>query len=113
LVTLYIVDRIPWKGDQSVARQDTQDSTTQNKCKQTSMSPVGFEPTTPVFKRAKTIHALDREATVIGNTVRVAVRNVYMAYTFKVERFLLSVTEYILHSTKITNVMMCLDYIMV
>jgi hypothetical protein len=27
---------------------------------------VGFEPTTPVFKQAKTVHALDRAATVIG-----------------------------------------------
>jgi hypothetical protein len=30
------------------------------------MSLVGFEPMTSVFKRAKTIHALDRAATVIG-----------------------------------------------
>jgi hypothetical protein len=27
---------------------------------------VGFEPTIPVFKRAKTVHALDPGATVIG-----------------------------------------------
>jgi phosphohistidine swiveling domain-containing protein len=27
---------------------------------------VGFDPTTPVFERAKTVHALDRAATVIG-----------------------------------------------
>jgi hypothetical protein len=27
---------------------------------------VGFEPTIPVFQRAKTVHALDRAATVIG-----------------------------------------------
>jgi hypothetical protein len=27
---------------------------------------MGFEPTTPVFERAKTIHALDGAATVIG-----------------------------------------------
>jgi hypothetical protein len=30
---------------------------------------VGFEPTIPIFKRAKTLHALDREATVIGNNL--------------------------------------------
>jgi hypothetical protein len=29
---------------------------------------VGFEPTIPVFERAKTVHALDREATVISYT---------------------------------------------
>jgi hypothetical protein len=28
---------------------------------------VGFEPMTPVFERAKTVHALDFEATVIGS----------------------------------------------
>jgi hypothetical protein len=30
------------------------------------MPQLGFEPTTPVFERAKTIHALDLTATVIG-----------------------------------------------
>jgi hypothetical protein len=28
------------------------------------MSRVGFEPTTPVFERAKTVHALKRAATM-------------------------------------------------
>jgi hypothetical protein len=27
---------------------------------------MGFEPTIPVFERAKTVHAVDRAATVIG-----------------------------------------------
>jgi hypothetical protein len=27
---------------------------------------VGFEPTIPAFERAKTVHALDRAATVTG-----------------------------------------------
>jgi hypothetical protein len=30
------------------------------------MPQVGFEPMIPVFERAKTVHTLDREATVIG-----------------------------------------------
>jgi hypothetical protein len=30
------------------------------------MPRVGFKPTTQVFERAKTVHALDRAATVIG-----------------------------------------------
>jgi hypothetical protein len=30
------------------------------------MPQVGSEPTIPVFERAKTVHALDRAATVIG-----------------------------------------------
>jgi hypothetical protein len=32
------------------------------------MSLVVFEPTIPVFERAKTVHALDRAANVIGYT---------------------------------------------
>jgi hypothetical protein len=39
---------------------------TQNKHKKTSMPRVGFEPTISVFEKAKTFHALDRAATVIG-----------------------------------------------
>jgi hypothetical protein len=39
---------------------------TQNKRKHTSVPWVGFEPTIPVFERAKIVHALDRAATVIG-----------------------------------------------
>jgi hypothetical protein len=31
-----------------------------------SMPQVGFETTIPVFEQAKTVHALDRAATVIG-----------------------------------------------
>jgi hypothetical protein len=34
---------------------------------QTSMPRVGFEPTVPSLERAKTVHALDRAATVIGD----------------------------------------------
>jgi hypothetical protein len=30
------------------------------------MPRVGFQPTIPAFERAKTVHALDRAATVIG-----------------------------------------------
>jgi hypothetical protein len=30
------------------------------------MPQVGFDPTIPVFERAKTVHVLDRVATVIG-----------------------------------------------
>jgi hypothetical protein len=39
---------------------------TENKRRQTSMPSVGFKPTMPVFKWAKTVHALDRVANVIG-----------------------------------------------
>jgi hypothetical protein len=65
---LYTVCRIPWTGDQPVAKQLPTHRTTQtqNKHKQTSILRVGFEPMIPVFERVKTVHALDRSATVIG-----------------------------------------------
>jgi hypothetical protein len=58
-------------GDQSVARPlPTHGATkTQNKSIQTSMPQVRFEPTIPVFQPAKTVHALDRAATVTGHCV--------------------------------------------
>jgi hypothetical protein len=43
----------------------THSNTTQNKRTQTSKSGVGFEPTIPVLKRAKTGHASDRATAVI------------------------------------------------
>jgi hypothetical protein len=57
----------PWTGDQPVARPLPAHRTTQtpNKRTQTSMPRVGFEPTISVFERAKTVHVLDRVATVI------------------------------------------------
>jgi hypothetical protein len=65
---LYTVGRTPWTGDQPVARPLPTNRTakTQNKRTQTSMPQVGFEPTIPVFERAKRVHALDRAATVTG-----------------------------------------------
>jgi hypothetical protein len=65
---LYTVGRIPWTGDQLVARPlPTQKTTqTQNKHTQTSMPRKGFEPTIPIFERPKSVHASDRAATVIG-----------------------------------------------
>jgi hypothetical protein len=65
---IYTVSRTPWTGDQPVARPLPPYRTiqTQKKRTQTSMPPVGFEATIPAFERAKTVHALDRAATVIG-----------------------------------------------
>jgi hypothetical protein len=59
---LYVVDRTPWTGDHPVAKP----LSTQNKRTQTSILRVRFEPTIPVFEWAKTVHALDSAATVIG-----------------------------------------------
>jgi hypothetical protein len=65
---LYKVGRTCWTGDQPVARPQPIHRTTQtqNKRTQTSMPLVGFEPTIPVFERVKTVHALERAATVNG-----------------------------------------------
>jgi hypothetical protein len=67
VLNLYTVGRIPWAGDQHIARPLPTHTATQthNKCIQTSMLRVGFEPTIPVLERAKTVHSLDRAATVI------------------------------------------------
>jgi uncharacterized membrane protein len=55
-------------GDQPIARPLHARRTTQTQNKRThkSMPRVGFEPTIPVSERAKTVHALDGAATVIG-----------------------------------------------
>jgi hypothetical protein len=78
----YTVSRTPWTGDQPLARPLPANRTaqTQNKRTQTSMPRVGFEPATPVFERAKTFHALDRAATVIGEVVSIAERKDYKVY---------------------------------
>jgi hypothetical protein len=39
------------------------------------MPRLGFEPTIPVFDPEKTVHALDRAATVIGKNVRISLVN--------------------------------------
>jgi hypothetical protein len=63
----YTVGRTPRTGDQSIRRPLPSHRTAQaqNKRTQTSMPQVKFEPTVPVFERAKTFHALDRAVTVI------------------------------------------------
>jgi hypothetical protein len=61
-IDLYTVGKTPWAGDQPVARPLPTHRTTQtqNKRTQTSMPRVGFEPTIPVFQRAKMVHASDQ-----------------------------------------------------
>jgi hypothetical protein len=76
-LNLSTVGRTPWTGDQPVARPLPTHRTTQTQDKrtQTSMPRLGFEPTNPVFKRAKTVHALHRAATVIGLLLRLMTEN--------------------------------------
>jgi hypothetical protein len=59
--SFYTVGKNPWTGDQPVARPLPTHRTaqTQSKLTPTFMPQVGFEPTIPVFQRAKTVHALD------------------------------------------------------
>jgi hypothetical protein len=68
-LNLYTVGRTPWTVDQPAARPlpTHRKTRTQNKCTQTSMSRVGFEPTVQVFERSNAVHALDRAATVIDS----------------------------------------------
>jgi hypothetical protein len=62
------VGRSPWTGISSSRGRYLHSTTqTQNKRIQTPMPRVGFEPTIPVFERAKTVHVLDRAVTVICN----------------------------------------------
>jgi hypothetical protein len=65
---LCVVGMTPWTSDQPVERPLPTHRTTQaqNESTQTSMPPMGFEPTISAFERAKTVHALDRAAAVIG-----------------------------------------------
>jgi hypothetical protein len=69
LLIFYTVGWTPWTGDQPVARPLPTHRTTrtQNKRLHTSMPQVGFEPKILVFERAKTVHALERAATVTCN----------------------------------------------
>jgi hypothetical protein len=64
----YTDAKTPWTSDQPVARPlPTHRSTqTQNKCTQTAMPRLRFEPTIQAFELANIIHALDRAAIVIG-----------------------------------------------
>jgi hypothetical protein len=56
-LSLYIVGRIPWTGDQPVARPlpTHRITQTQNTRKQTSIPSVWFEPTIPVFEGARSL----------------------------------------------------------
>jgi hypothetical protein len=72
-LNLYTISKTPWTGDKPVARPLPTHRTTQtqNKRTHTSMLRVVFERKSTVFARAKTVHALDRAATVIGKEFEV------------------------------------------
>jgi hypothetical protein len=65
---LYTVSRTLWMGDQPITRllPTHRTTQTQNKCRQTYMPWMGLEPTIPAFEWAKTVHASERAAAVIG-----------------------------------------------
>jgi hypothetical protein len=58
--------RTPWTVDQLVARPLSKHRSTQTQNKRIHTPLVGFEVTIPASERTKTIHALDRAATVTG-----------------------------------------------
>jgi hypothetical protein len=70
--------------DQPVARPLPINRTTQtqNKRTETLMPRVGFETTTPVFKRAKTVHAIYRAATVIGTVITYIIKKKYKQHIY-------------------------------
>jgi hypothetical protein len=72
-LTFYIVGRTPWMGDYPATRLLSAHTRQheQNKCTQTTMSQVGFEPTIAVFEGAKTVHDLDLAASAIGHNATI------------------------------------------
>jgi hypothetical protein len=66
---LHTVNRTSYTGDKPVERPlPTHTATqTQNKYAQISVPLVAFEPTTQMFERAKTFHALELWPAVIGH----------------------------------------------
>jgi hypothetical protein len=80
--------RTPWTSDQLVTRPLPKHWTTHTHTKHPCLC-VGFEPTIPASERAKTVHALDRAATVTGfhcsygDTVReIGAINTWRSYIF-------------------------------
>jgi hypothetical protein len=63
-LNLKTVGRTPWTGGST--NRNVRQRQMQNKQRQISMPWVGFELMIPVCKRAKTVHVLDRVATVFG-----------------------------------------------
>jgi hypothetical protein len=69
---LYTVGRTPWRRDKTVpithcelvVNYSALPNTNRLNTKRTSMPWVGYEPTIPVFERAKTVHALDGTDTI-------------------------------------------------
>jgi hypothetical protein len=54
------------------------------------MPQVGFEPTNPVFERAKTVHASDLAAAVIGSPVVYCLFKCVSSGTISINRLLLT-----------------------
>jgi hypothetical protein len=83
---LQAMSRTPWRGDQPIARSlpTYRTTRTQNKCTQTSMPRVEFEPTIPAFEREKIFRASDRAATVTGyfGNLKDEISHVNMRYFF-------------------------------
>jgi hypothetical protein len=62
------------------------------------MPRVGFKPTTPVFERAKTFHALDRADTVVGTVIHIRPFNEFCVAVnvFNASTYIANVTVFLL-----------------
>jgi hypothetical protein len=58
------------------------------------MPRVGFEPTIPVFERVKTVHAADREATVIGSHLLTCTVSYFMSVSNVLRFHFFSIASY-------------------
>jgi hypothetical protein len=71
---MYTIARTHWVGDQLAVRPlPTQDNANTEWTQTNIMLRVGFEPTTPVFERAKTFHAVDPAAAVLSGLLGITV----------------------------------------
>jgi hypothetical protein len=81
-LSIQTVSRTPWAGDQPAAWPlSTQDNTNTEQT-QNSGHRMGFNPMTPVFERAKTVHALDRATTEIDIQLRVYKQKIKLRLEF-------------------------------
>jgi hypothetical protein len=67
------------------------------------MHPVGFESTIPMFERAKTFHALDPTATVIGGSIIFIIFQVTNAFNCLGHKCRTSVIKLIIFTIEITE----------
>jgi hypothetical protein len=91
-IIIFTDRRTSWASDQLVARPLPKHRTTQSRTKhththETYMTWVGFKSTIPEPERAKTVHALNRSATVTGRTLQISIRNYHHSSLLQLSAF--------------------------